>query len=131
MFRMPLEAFTKDEEFPFFIDYGEHSEPLFLHAHDSYIELVIVLSRSAIHIVDGEEYPIRKGSVFVIAEDTEHSYDSPVDFHICNIMFRKKFLDMTAFDIAGTPGFQALFVLEPQRSKTKGFTSCLKLLPDE
>ncbi len=131
MFRMPLEAFTRDEDFPFYIDYGEHREALFLHAHDSYVELVIVLSGSAVHIVDGEQYMIRKGDIFVIAEDTEHGYDKPEDFHICNIMFRKRFLDLTSMDIAGTPGFQALFVLEPQQSKTKGFTSYLKLMPDE
>ncbi len=131
MFRMPLEAFTKDEDFPFFIQYGEHDEPLFLHAHDTYVELVIVLSGSAVHIVDGENYPIQKGDVFVIAEETEHGYDRPENFHICNIMFRKRFMDFASFDIAGTPGFQALFVLEPQQSKRKGFTSYLKLLPDE
>ena len=131
MFRMPLEAFTQDENFPFFIQYGEHDEPLYLHAHDSYIELVIVLSGSAVHIVDGERYMIRKGDIFVIAEDTEHGYDMPENFHICNIMFRKRFMDLNSFDIAGTPGFQALFVLEPQHSRTKGFTSYLKLLPDE
>ena len=131
MFSMPLEAFTSDEDFPFYIHYGEHKEALFLHTHDSYVELVIVLSGSAVHIVDGEKYPIQKGNIFVIAEDTEHGYDDPENFHICNIMFRKRFLDLTAIDIAGTPGFQALFVLEPQRSRTKGFSSYLKLLPDE
>ena len=69
MFRMPLEAFTQDEDFPFFIQYGEHDEPLFLHAHDSYVELVIVLSGSAVHIVDGEKYlPVNEegNSVFEI-----------------------------------------------------------------
>lgn len=131
MFRMPLEAFTQDENFPFFIQYGEHDEPLYLHTHDSYVELVIVLSGSAVHIVDGENYPIQKGSVFVIAEDIEHGYDDPQNFRICNIMFRRSFLDLSSFDIAGAPGFQALFVLEPQQSRTKGFTSYLKLLPDE
>lgn len=131
MFSMPLEAFTRDEDFPFFIQYGEHKEALFMHTHDAYVELVIVLSGSAVHIVDGEQYSIQKGNIFVIGEDTQHGYDSPEDFHICNIMFRKRFLDLNSMDIAGTAGFQALFVLEPQQTKTKGFTSYLKLLPDE
>ncbi len=131
MFRMPLQAFTQDEDFPFFIHYGEHDEPLFLHAHDAYVELVIVLSGSAVHIVDGESYPIRKGNVFVIAEDTEHGYDDPENFRICNIMFRKSILDTNSLDIAGSTGFQALFVLEPQNSKLKGFTSYMDMLPDE
>ena len=57
MFRMPLEAFTQDESFPFFIQYGEHEESMYLHGHDAYLELVIVLSGSATHIVDNERYP--------------------------------------------------------------------------
>lgn len=131
MFRMPLEAFTQDESFPFFIQFGEHEESMYLHGHDAYLELVIVLTGHAVHVVDGERYPIQKGDVFVIGEETEHAYDQPEDFKICNIMFRRRFLDLTALDIAGTPGFQALFVLEPQRSRNTGFTSHLKLLPDE
>ena len=129
MFRMPLEAFTQDESFPFFIQYGEHEESMYLHGHDAYLELVIVLSGSATHIVDNERYPIERGDVFVIGEETEHGYDAPKDFRICNIMFRPRFLDLKALDIAGTPGFQALFVLEPQHSRNAGFTSHLKLLP--
>ena len=35
-------------------------------------ELVIVLSGTATHVVDGEEYPIRKGDVFVISNNTAH-----------------------------------------------------------
>lgn len=129
MFRMPLEAFTQDESFPFFIQFGEHEESMYLHGHDAYLELVIVLSGHAVHVVDGERYAIEKGDVFVIGEETEHGYDDPADFRICNIMFRRRFLDLSALDIAGTPGFQALFVLEPQRSRDTGFTSHLKLLP--
>ncbi|MCR4646065.1 MAG: AraC family transcriptional regulator [Oscillospiraceae bacterium] len=131
MFRMPLEAFTQDESFPFFIQYGEHEEAMYLHGHDAYLELVIVLSGHAVHVVDGERYAIEKGDVFVVGEDTEHGYDDPEDFRICNIMFRRRFLDLNALDIAGTPGFQALFVLEPQRSRDTGFTSHLKLPPSE
>ena len=129
MFRMPLEAFTQDESFPFFIQYGEHEEAMYLHGHDAYLELVIVLAGTAVHVVDGEQYPIERGDVFVIGEETEHGYDTPKDFRICNIMFRRRFLDLTMLDIAGTPGYQALFVLEPQRSRDTGFTSHLRLLP--
>ena len=72
MFRMPLSAFLQDESFPFFIQYGIHKEPLYLHSHDNFSELVIVLSGSAEHIVDSERYRIRKGDVFVISDETEH-----------------------------------------------------------
>lgn len=127
MFLMPLEAFTQDETFPFYIHFGKHEDTVFLHGHDRYYELVIVLDGCALHNVDGEQYQIEKGDVFVIAPDTEHGYESPEDFRICNIMFRQSFLDLSAFDIAKEPGFQALFILEPQRSRDTGFTSHLTL----
>ena len=127
MFRMPLEAFTNDSSFPFFIQYGEHQSALFPHGHDNYSELVIVLSGKAVHIVDGERFLIEKGDVFVIGADTEHAFDAPEEFRICNIMFREEFVNLSAFDIAESAGFQALFVLEPQYSREKHFTSHLKL----
>lgn len=127
MFKMPLEAFTNEPNFPFFIQYGEHQEPLFLHGHDGYSELVIVLSGKAVHIVDNEKFLIEKGDVFVIGADTEHGYDEPQDFRICNIMFRDSFLHLPEFDIAEEAGFHALFVLEPKYSKETHFTSHLRL----
>ncbi|MBR1897278.1 MAG: helix-turn-helix domain-containing protein [Oscillospiraceae bacterium] len=131
MFRMPLGAFTQDESFPFYIHFGEHEDAVFLHGHDNYFELVIVMSGQAVHIVDGERYRIEKGDVFVIGPDTEHGYEAPENFHICNVMFRARFLDLQSYDIAQTPGFQALFVLEPQRSRSAHFTSHLKLSATE
>ena len=127
MFRMSLSAFTKDESFPFYIQYGVHEEPLYLHGHDNYFELVIVLSGTAVHIVDGERYSAKKGDVFVIGSDTEHGYDEPENFRICNIMFRKSVLDEVSEDLAGSVGFQALFVVEPNASMKKTFCSSLHL----
>jgi AraC family L-rhamnose operon transcriptional activator RhaR/AraC family L-rhamnose operon regulatory protein RhaS len=126
MFRMPLSIFTQDETFPFFIHFGEHTEPLYPHVHD-YFELVIVTDGRATHIVDGQAYDIGKGAVFVIAYDTEHGYDNPEHFHICNVMFRAGFLELAGSDLAASPGYQALFVLEPQRSRDAHFTSRLRL----
>lgn len=127
MFRMPLEAFTEDESFPFYIQYGIHNEPLFAHGHDDYFELVIVLSGKARHIVDGAAYPIEKGDVFVVGPDTEHGYEAPQHFRLCNIMFRKHFINFSDCDIAGSSGFQALFVLEPHCTRHSRFCSNLKL----
>lgn len=131
MISIPLSTFTSDDSFPFYIHYGGHDEPLFMHTHDGFLELVIVMNGSAVHIVDNEHFTIRKGDAFVIGQDTCHGYDAPVDFRICNIMFRKNFLDLSAMDIAASEGFQALFVLEPAASRNTGFCSNLHLSADE
>lgn len=127
MFKMPLSIFTKDETFPFFIQYGEHKEDLYLHSHDNFSELVIVLNGTAEHIVDDERYRIMKGDVFVISDETEHGYTDVHDFRICNIMFDPRYFMTPELDITGSAGFQALFVLEPQCTKNKSFTSRLRL----
>ena len=122
-----LNWFTEDETFPFFIQYGTHDEDLCLHTHADFSELVIVLSGTATHVVDGEEYPIRKGDVFVISNNTAHGYKHPKNFHICNIMFHLSyFLDYQS-DIKTTAGFHALFVIEPTLTKTQGFKRQLTL----
>lgn len=131
MFNMPLEAFTRDESYPFFIQFGEHTENMYLHTHDNYCELVIVTSGYAEHIINGKSYPVSKGDVFVISGMTGHGYENPVNFHICNIMFRMNFLNFSDMDISGSAGFQALFVLEPHQSRNFEFRSGLRLLSED
>ena len=61
---MYLGYFTKDEEFPFFIQYGYHETPLDFHKHTDFLELVIVLSGSAMHHVNNDDaYFIKKGDI--------------------------------------------------------------------
>lgn len=127
MIKLPLNIFTQNESFPFFIQYGEHKEDLYMHSHENFSELVIVLNGSAEHIVDNENYRISKGDVFVISDETVHGYANVKDFRICNIMFDPMFFITPELDIAESAGFQALFFLEPHCSRTKHFASRLKL----
>ncbi|HEX3075583.1 MAG TPA: helix-turn-helix domain-containing protein [Lachnospiraceae bacterium] len=122
-----LNYFTKDDEFPFFVQYGKHEENLKIHYHYDFSELVIVLSGTATHIVDNERYIIKKGDVFVINCSTSHGYEDPVNFKICNIMFKSAFLYRSVSDIKRTAGFHALFVIEPYLAKLHNFYSRLTL----
>lgn len=127
MIQFPLSNFTEDEDFPFVIQYGAHEKNMYLHSHKDFSELVIVLSGTAEHLVDAEHYRIRKGDVFVINQDTAHGYEDAEDFRMCNIMFRPSFFMTPEVDITQSPGFQALFVLEPHDARTSRFCSRLKL----
>lgn len=127
MIQMKLNYFTKDDSFPFFIQYGRHEEDLFIHTHEDFSELVIVLEGSAAHIVDDEEFQIHKGDVFVIGNKTSHGYRNTENFQICNIMYRLNYLFPGDYDITKSAGFHALFLLEPYFSKEYKFVSRLKL----
>lgn len=128
---MRLAYFTNDESFPFFIQYGLHEENLFIHTHRDFSELVIVLNGSATHIVDNENFQIKKGDIFVINKNTTHGYKETQDLRICNIMYRSEDLLAADYDIKKSAGFHALFVLEPYFTKEHKFESRLKLGPSE
>lgn len=125
--QMKLSYFTDDDSFPFFIQYGRHDEDLYIHSHEDFFELVIVLNGNASHIVDDEKFQIRKGDVFVIGNNTSHGYQDTSDFRICNIMYRLENLFPGNYDITRCAGFHALFLLEPYVSKEYKFASRLKL----
>ncbi|SFR67754.1 AraC family transcriptional regulator [Anaeromicropila populeti] len=126
MVAMTLNAFTKDTSFPFYIQYGFHDTNLYIHTHADFSELVIVLQGTALHIVDNNSYPIRKGDVFVICNNTSHGYENTYDFKICNIMYRPELLS-SELDLRSLAGYHALFVLEPYLSMEHSFQGRLKL----
>ena len=100
---MHLQYFTAQKDFPFYIQYGHHDENMFLHNHADFSELVFVLGGHATHIVNDEEYPIQKGDVFVINENTSHAYKDPRHFRICNIMFQPDYFLKNFGDIKSLP----------------------------
>lgn len=127
MLSYTLDNFTPDKSFPFFIQYGGHTEDLDMHAHADFTELVIVLDGSATHVVDDESFPVNRGDVFVINSSTRHAYKTPKNFKICNIMYSPEFFFNSNLDITKSAGYHALFVLEPYITREHGFRSRLKL----
>ncbi len=126
---MKLCYFTNDDSFPFFIQYGCHDEEMFLHGHEDFSELVIVLDGSAVHVVENERFEIKKGDVFVMNQGTVHGYEAAQNFRICNIMFRTETFISENYDIRQLSGFHALFLLEPKYNSENGFKSRLRLTP--
>lgn len=55
-----LRWFTSDQQFPFFIQYGGHDQDMELHNHVDFTELVIVLSGHATHVVNTEEFLLKR-----------------------------------------------------------------------
>lgn len=120
-----LDEFTKDESFPFFIQYGGHDHVLSVHGHADFSELVIVLSGTATHIVGGERFEVGKGDVFCIGSGIKHGYTNVKKFRICNIMFRPEAMLAVDSDVRTLAGFHSLFVVEPRL--TDGFRSSMRL----
>ncbi len=127
MFSMHFEYFNKNIDFPFFIQLGQHPDDLFVHSHYDFSELVVVLNGTATHIVDSDQFIIKKGDVFVFNENTSHGFSNTHDLKICNIMYKPEHLHKMGYDLKASPGFQALFVMEPFYRKENSFKSMLQL----
>ena len=129
MIEFQYSIFTGTPDFPVHLQYGFHEEELYLHAHQDFSELVIVLDGRARHIVGGEQYPISKGAVFVVGPDTEHGFTDTRHLTICNLMFREEAFSQI-HDMRQIPGFQAMFVLEPHYAQSDRFIARLRLSAD-
>lgn len=99
-------------------DYPEHS-----HEFD---ELVIVYEGFGINQVNGIDYQLSGGDVFIIHAGQEHSYSQTENLHLVNIVFDADRLKIRKMDMRHLPGFHALFVLEPSLRK-RDFNSRLRL----
>jgi AraC-like DNA-binding protein len=112
---LPLKVYIRDPqpEFP-------------LHAH-GFDELVIILRGTAMHIVDGQPFPVKSGDVFVVSGKHEHQYQDMHGLALANILFDHNALMMDQWDIRALSGFHALFELEPVLRSQQKFNSRLHL----
>ena len=110
---------------PFCVQPGILSSDFEVHSH-GFSELVIITEGTAAHIIDNEEYRIKAGDVYVIGGDTAHGFRDVRSLSMVNIMYYPDAL-FPSSAIRTLPGYQALFVLEPQCRKEYGFRHKLQL----
>lgn len=101
----------------------------FVHSHD-FSELVVILSGSAVHIIEGREYPVRAGQVFLIHSNVSHGYKNVNGIEYVNVMFQPEQL-LQQSELRLLPGFQALFYIEPFYRKEMYFKGMLTLEPGQ
>ena len=104
---------------------GEYSFPLHRHCP---VELAIILSGQGIHLVDGVEYGVTAGDIFVIPTDSRHAFRHLSGVHLVNILFNLAFLGSDEAALCTLPGYHALFVLEPSYRQRHTFRSHLRLV---
>lgn len=112
---LPLQVYIRDlqPEFP-------------MHSH-GFDELVIILKGAANHVIDGQNFPVKSGDVFVISQNHEHQYQDMHGLALANLLFDAEALKMDEWDIRALPGFHALFSLEPAFRSQHNFQSRLQL----
>ncbi|WP_438433222.1 helix-turn-helix domain-containing protein [Gorillibacterium sp. sgz500922] len=114
-----------EPDFIFNIEKCPLTEAFSVHSHD-YSELVVILDGSAVHIIEGREYPISAGQVFFIHGNVSHGYKNVDRIQYVNVMFHPDQIVQLP-ELKLLPGFQALFYFEPFYRKEMNFKGMLSL----
>lgn len=96
------------------------------HAHE-FEELVVIVGGRGTHRIEGEEYEIGVGEVFVVLRSMSHCYPRTEGLSLINILFDASRLRLPKADLGALPGYHALFEVEPRLRQRERFKNRLKL----
>ncbi len=96
------------------------------HCHD-FCELVIVTRGSAMHWLEGKEFPVTAGDVFLLQGRQRHYFYERKELDLINIMYDPDKIDLPEGELRKMPGYCAMFMLEPAYRRQHRFASRLHL----
>jgi AraC-like DNA-binding protein len=107
-----------------------HSHPHDLteveHSHD-FCELVIVTRGSAMHMLEGKDFPVTAGDVFLLQGRQSHYFFERKNLDLINIMYDPAKIALPESELRRMPGYCAMFMLEPTYRRQHRFASRLHL----
>lgn len=106
--------------------YGTINENFPIHNHDFY-ETFIVTSGSAVHVQGAQRYPVSRGDVFSIRGDMVHGFQSVQNLSLINLEYIPGFFQRPHSELRAIPGFDPLFLIEPQLRQESEIRPALKL----
>jgi len=96
------------------------------HCHD-FCELAIVTKGRAMHWLEGKEFPVTAGDVFLLQGRQRHYFYERENLDLINIMYDQEKIDLPENELRKMPGYSALFLLEPTFRRQHRFASRLHL----
>jgi len=96
------------------------------HWHD-FAELVIITEGYGIHSIDGIDYPVSAGDIFVFQGKTKHYFKERHGLTMHNIMYDNRRLQHSFKNLQGDAGYNAMFLLEPAYRRRHRFESRLRI----
>lgn len=104
----------------------EHDLTETKHAHD-FCELVVIVGGTAMHWLNGDEFPVVAGDVFLLQGKQDHYFHDRERLEMINIMYDPEQIELPENRLLKMPGYCALFLLEPVFRKQHRFSSRLQL----
>lgn len=96
------------------------------HYHD-FSELVIITNGHGLQWIQGRDYPVSGGDVFLLKGREEHYFKARENIELYNVMFDPAHIRLPVKELKQIPGYHAMFVLEPSYRKKHRFESRLHL----
>lgn len=96
------------------------------HHHD-FSELVIVSNGLGMHCLEGVDFPIAAGDVFLLQGEQRHYFHHREDLELINVMFDPVRIALLEHELRRMPGYCAMFMLEPTYRQQHRFASRLHL----
>jgi len=96
------------------------------HRHD-FCELVIVTKGRAMHMLEGDAFPVTAGDVFLLQGQQSHYFFDRENLELTNIMYDPEKIALPENELRRMPGYCAMFMLEPTYRRQHRFTSRLHL----
>jgi len=96
------------------------------HSHDFH-ELAIVTRGRALHMLEGMEFPVSAGDVFLLQGRQRHYFSEREDLDLVNIMYDPDRIVLPENELRRMPGYCAMFLLEPTYRRRHRFASRLHL----
>jgi AraC-like DNA-binding protein len=96
------------------------------HSHD-FCELVIVTHGSAMHMLEGNGFPVTAGDVFLLQGKQRHYFYNRENLDLINIMYDPEKIALPENELRRMPGYCAMFMLEPTYRRQHNFASRLHL----
>jgi len=96
------------------------------HSHD-FCELVVVAGGNSMHWLEGREFPVAAGDVFLLQGRQRHYFFDRERLDLINIMYDPAKIGLPENELRKMPGYCALFMLEPNYRHQHSFASHLHL----
>jgi AraC-like DNA-binding protein len=96
------------------------------HRHE-FCEMVVVTRGGAMHWLEGKEFPVTAGDVFLLQGRQRHYFYDRQNLDLINIMYDPDKIVLPESELRRMPGYCAMFMLEPTYRRQHRFASRLHL----
>lgn len=110
--------------------YGWQDYTYVPHCHD-FSEMVLITSGEGVQNINGVDFPLRQGDLFLLEGETAHFFHKTANFSLLNLLFDRQTLELPWDRLRRCNGYNLFFMVEPRLRTPRTFCHRLHLLVQE